>query len=316
MSLWDHNDYLEEPSDDEENQLSSSEDEVDVLLNGPAKRKRRLIREVLTGESESSSDDDFVKEMAKELDSTVREITAVWAPPPVPAINGDGNQAGASAGTGDATSATNPEFYDDIYFETSSEEESTEVGGVSTRKKKKLKKRKEASRRVLTNDELMYDPGMDDADQEWVDKQRRRYRGLQSGRADGKADEETPSSDAVLNCPACMTTLCLDCQRHELYSHQYRAMFVLNCTVNRSEVLRYRMARPRGKGKQRRRKETTGTEEAAANAGTFHAVAGGTGKEAEEEEYYPVTCNECQTEVAVFDKEEVYHFFNIIASHS
>ena len=22
-----------------------------------------------------------------------------------------------------------------------------------------------------------------------------------------------PSSDAVLNCPACMTTLCLDCQR-------------------------------------------------------------------------------------------------------
>ncbi|CAN0251885.1 unnamed protein product [Lampetra fluviatilis] len=287
MSLWDHNDYLEEPSDDEENQLSSSEDEVDVLLNGPAKRKRRLIREVLTGESESSSDDDFVKEMAKELDSTVREITAVWAPPP-----------GASAGTGDATSATNPEFYDDIYFETSSEEEATE-GGVSARKKKKLKKRKEASRRVLTNDELMYDPGMDDADQEWVDKQRRRYRGLQSGRADGKADEETPSSDAVLNCPACMTTLCLDCQRHELYSHQYRAMFVLNCTVNRSEVLRYRMTRPRGKGKQRRRKGATGAEE-----------------EAEEEEYFPVTCNECQTEVAVFDKEEVYHFFNIIASHS
>lgn len=22
-----------------------------------------------------------------------------------------------------------------------------------------------------------------------------------------------PSSDAILNCPACMTTLCLDCQR-------------------------------------------------------------------------------------------------------
>ena len=25
-----------------------------------------------------------------------------------------------------------------------------------------------------------------------------------------------PKSDAVLNCPACMTTLCLDCQRYIL----------------------------------------------------------------------------------------------------
>ena len=25
----------------------------------------------------------------------------------------------------------------------------------------------------------------------------------------------TPRSDAILNCPACMTTLCLDCQRYK-----------------------------------------------------------------------------------------------------
>lgn len=34
-----------------------------------------------------------------------------------------------------------------------------------------------------------------------------------------------------------------------------------------------------------------------------------------EEIYHPVQCTECSTEVAVFDKDEVYHFFNILASH-
>ncbi|XP_011075288.1 E2F-associated phosphoprotein isoform X3 [Sesamum indicum] len=41
-----------------------------------------------------------------------------------------------------------------------------------------------------------YDQGLDDKDELWVQKQR-------GGRA----------SDAVLCCPACFTTLCLDCQR-------------------------------------------------------------------------------------------------------
>lgn len=34
-----------------------------------------------------------------------------------------------------------------------------------------------------------------------------------------------------------------------------------------------------------------------------------------DEVYNPVQCSECSTEVAVFDKDEVYHFFNILASH-
>ena len=28
-----------------------------------------------------------------------------------------------------------------------------------------------------------------------------------------QAVEKVPSSDAILSCPACMTTLCIDCQR-------------------------------------------------------------------------------------------------------
>ena len=30
--------------------------------------------------------------------------------------------------------------------------------------------------------------------------------------------------------------------------------------------------------------------------------------------YYPVRCTHCNTEVAVYDNDEVYHFFNVLAS--
>ena len=61
-----------------------------------------------------------------------------------------------------------------------------------------------------SNDELLYDPNMDDEDQKWVDKHRKRYQ-TQKPKSKNKAPA---NSDAVLDCPACMTTLCLDCQRY------------------------------------------------------------------------------------------------------
>lgn len=36
-------------------------------------------------------------------------------------------------------------------------------------------------------------------------------------------------SDAILSCPLCFTTLCVDCQQHAYYENQFRAMFVMNC---------------------------------------------------------------------------------------
>ena len=57
-----------------------------------------------------------------------------------------------------------------------------------------------------------YDSDADDKDQEWVQKQRQGRR-----------------SDAILSCPGCLTTVCIDCQRHEFYTTQYRAMFTMNC---------------------------------------------------------------------------------------
>eukprot|EP00052_Salpingoeca_macrocollata_P003253 m.35010 g.35010 ORF g.35010 m.35010 type:complete len:128 (-) comp13162_c0_seq2:129-512(-) len=103
--------------------------------------------------------------------------------------------------------------------------------------------------------------------------------------------EAAPNSDAVLNCPSCMTTLCLDCQQHEEYLNQFRAMFVLNCVINRGEVLHFRDKQDK---RGRRRKAAVPEPQ----------VEGGA--------YNPVHCAQCNTMVAVYDEEEVYHFFNII----
>ncbi|XP_042302246.1 E2F-associated phosphoprotein isoform X2 [Sceloporus undulatus] len=244
---------VEEPSD-EEPALSSSEDEVDVLLHGTPEQKRKLIRECLTGESESSSDDEFQKEMEAELACTMKNMEGKWK-----------SQLTA---TPDAR-----------------------------------KKKKHQQRRIPTNDELFYDPEEDNRDQEWVDRKRRGYHNIRSTQHQQVRPPAIPNSDAVLNCPACMTTLCLDCQRHESYRTQYRAMFVMNCTVIKEEILKYKG--PLNKKTKRGHKKIKQSTESIA----------GPEKQEEEEIYHPVKCTECSTEVAVLDKDEVFHFFNVLASH-
>lgn len=71
---------IEEPSD-EERACSSSEDELDILLNGTPDQKKKLLREYLTGESESSSGDEFEKEMEEELSSTIKSMECKWTTP-------------------------------------------------------------------------------------------------------------------------------------------------------------------------------------------------------------------------------------------
>ncbi|KAM4690006.1 E2F-associated phosphoprotein [Rhinophrynus dorsalis] len=282
---------IEEPSDDEL-EHSSSEDELDVLLHGTPEQKRKLIRECLTGESESSSDDEFEKEMEKELNCTMKSMEGSWNPA----------AQGASSGCSVTSAEQNKQsYYDDIYFDSDSEDESlnADLGDKQRRKQK---------RQVQTNDELLYDPKEDDRDQEWVDARRRGYRNIrkpkQSPGQQPPKVQALPSSDAILNCPACMTTLCLDCQRHESYKTQYRAMFVMNCSVNKEEVLRFPDPPPtKNRRRDRKKMKLPPTDQAPAT------------QNKEEEMYHPVKCNECSTEVAVFDKEEVYHFFNVLASH-
>ncbi|XP_053290050.1 E2F-associated phosphoprotein [Pleuronectes platessa] len=286
---------IEEPSD-EEGAASSSEDELEVLLNGTPAQKKKLIREYLTGESESSSGDEFEKEMEAELSSTIRTLEGTWGP----STEAQTLESGGGAGPG----LSNPQVYDNVYFDSDSEgEEDKPSGSTGQRRRQRV---------ILTNDELLYDPDKDDRDQAWVDARRRRYNSRKRPAGSKQPSRQTqslPTSDAILNCPACMTMLCLDCQRHENYRTQYRAMFVMNCTVKRDEVLRYNTEQERKqRGRKRRRGQKTETP---SNQAPEPAPAG----MAADEVYRPVQCSECSTEVAVFDKEEVYHFFNILASH-
>ena len=82
------------------------------------------------------------------------------------------------------------------------------------------------------------------------------------------------------------------------YKNQYRAMFVLNCTILRDEVLH---CKPPKKGqKQRKRKKSKVEAEEEDDSGPYH----------------PVQCTICSTEVAVYDKDEIFHFFNVLPSAS
>ena len=65
-------------------------------------------------------------------------------------------------------------------------------------------------------------------------------------------------------------------------------MFVFNCLVLTTEELSYKL---KEKKKRRRKDEEEGAEL-----------------------YNPVKCVVCETKVGVFDKEEVYHFFNVLAT--
>ncbi len=56
-----------------------------------------------------------------------------------------------------------------------------------------------------------FDPDLDTKDEAWVNRQR-------GGRR----------SDAILSCPGCLTTICVDCQQHADKEGQFRAMFCIN----------------------------------------------------------------------------------------
>lgn len=95
-------------------------------------------------------------------------------------------------------------------------------------------------------------------------------------------------------------------------------MFVLNCCILRDEVLKYfpkpdRRSRKRNRGKQTQRRSSR--EQAAATTEAGGVEVRGQRSEAEGAElYHPVRCSQCNTEVAVYDKDEVYHFFNVLTS--
>ncbi|KAK3093334.1 hypothetical protein FSP39_014205 [Pinctada imbricata] len=335
-----HYDYLEEEDDSDQGATDSSEDDIDIILHGRHNQKRRLSRSTSGAES---SESDFEKEMRQELDEKVEALEKARRSP-----------GQSSSGIGHSTQpdtdvsqgpSRKQKYYDDVYFDSDEEEMVTSAGD-------ERKRRKKGKHKVLTDDNLLYDPDMDDEDQKWVDKHRRSYQ----PKGQGNKPSKLPKSDAVLDCPACMTTLCLDCQKHDVYHNQYRAMFVMNCEVDRTEQLKYpepaeKKRRKKGKGKQVKITEDTGTsfsngtvdnqqamtscasndivKDDVTSCGSNDIVhdnmtsSGCNGmvnddmnvSELSDQKLHPVRCNECNTVVAVMDHDEVYHFFNVLASH-
>lgn len=93
--------------------------------------------------------------------------------------------------------------------------------------------------------------------------------------------------------------------RHESYHNQYRAMFVMNCHVDFNEILK----QPPQKTRKRKRQQGPQRGQQGSQEGQQES------SHEEEEKLHPVRCTECNTVVGVYDTEEVYHFFNVLASH-
>ncbi|ESO02427.1 hypothetical protein HELRODRAFT_65885, partial [Helobdella robusta] len=259
--------------------------------HGATPKKKKQQNKLEIDEVSSSTEDEFELEMSEELNDEMKKFESCQ--PDSQNKSGSSNKAGMG-------------YYNNIYFD-SDDEASSDGMYVCVSEKKK-------NHPVLTNDELLYDPDMDEEDQRWVNKQRRKYQPTKSG--SNKKSLKLPNSDAVLNCPCCMILLCLDCQRHSMYNSQYRAMFVTNCRVIRNEVLKYSLKDEKNKSKKQKKNGRTASVEETNAASNDNNDNREDGDDGEHEMYHPVHCEACNTEVAVFDRDEVFHFFNVLASHS
>ena len=130
-------------------------------------------------EQDNLSSDEFEKDMESQAKEALREVLGAsladlvnggeLKPKPVEPAQ-PAQAAGPSKAAGKPEEAE-VEYYDDIYFDSDSgEEEANGNGG-----EKKEKKKRKTKVRKLTNDELFYDPDMDDEDERWVTRQRMAY---------------------------------------------------------------------------------------------------------------------------------------------
>ncbi|GMS91562.1 hypothetical protein PENTCL1PPCAC_13737, partial [Pristionchus entomophagus] len=168
----------------------------------------------------------------------------------------------------------------------------------AARKAAKEERKKEQSSKALPD---FYNPSEDDDNEEWVQKRRRSSQGRKADgrKVNSKQIRLEDGSDAVLSCPGCMVLLTRDCQRHEIYKDQYRAMFVENCQIDEEEQLTIeKTSKEKRKERQKRRKEGGPSGAGILGEGDF---------------FKAVRCAVCTTKVAVIDHDEVYHFFNILA---
>ncbi|CAL2036331.1 unnamed protein product [Caenorhabditis brenneri] len=175
------------------------------------------------------------------------------------------------------------------------EEVKMEVDDPSEEKNPIKRAAMERLKEIEKNDELLYDDQEDEDNEKWVKEHRKIVRGQDV--PDGEAD-------GVLSCPGCMVELTRDCQRHEIYKTQYRAMFVSNCQLVGEKMAIEKTGKEKRRQRQKARK--SGGQADAAAAPVLD----------ESDLYTQVKCSSCGTIVAMMDSEEIYHFFNVLAGYS
>ncbi|TPX62252.1 hypothetical protein PhCBS80983_g00452 [Powellomyces hirtus] len=211
--------------------------------------------------------------------------------------------AGGSVGPTHTTTMTTTEpaprppppdvFYDDAYFDSDSEGDADEASRMTENDPHRIAPTTRTGRKrqhVVSNDDLFYDPGADSDDEQWLQTRILKTR---------ISKTSLPAPSATLACPLCMTPLCHECQQHDLYETQFRAMFFENCVVDHGVQQRFPGPRKKGAHQQRKRK-----------------LGGGVADDDDDDDdavFWPVRCEICTTQVGVMDKEEVVHFFNVIA---
>jgi hypothetical protein len=92
-------------------------------------------------------------------------------------------------------------------------------------------------------------------------------------------------------------------------------MFVQNCQTDFSQELRVPQSEDGEQGKKRaNRKKKSHDNKKNEKNDTSDEV--GESRDSRNKKYFAVKCSICSTQVAVHDEDDVYHFFNVLASHS
>ena len=85
-------------------------------------------------------------------------------------------------------------------------------------------------------------------------------------------------------------------------------MFVFNCHVDHSQFMKYADKEKFIPKRQSRKRKAEDSEQSMPGTSTTISNT--------DDLYNPVFCKSCNTCIALFDADEVYHFFNVLASHS
>ncbi|KAI9103829.1 E2F-associated phosphoprotein-domain-containing protein [Phlyctochytrium arcticum] len=146
-------------------------------------------------------------------------------------IIGVGETRPKAVGEDRSNESQQPDYYDAAYFDSDEENLGVEDEDIGNLEKLAQPTSKiMAARRVLDPDALLYDPNEDEQNEDFIPKKIAKQRKQSSLPPDILAS--LPPSDATLSCPSCFSDVCYDCQQHERFETQYRALFFEGCTVN------------------------------------------------------------------------------------